>query len=599
MFNAIHVTHEAVYKVGGIGTVLEGLINSRPYRDGVGRTVLVCPMFWPENTLRFGRGGVIEYSSLDNIYGGAYADAFRQIERDFHVRIAYGRRPLEDEPTARRTVCEVLLIDLRGINLQRVNACKGQLYERFGLRSDPYEHIWEYDQYVQVAAPAVAALEAMRLATPDAPAIVFAHEFMGVPTALALQAADPHRYRTLFYAHEVAPIRRLVEHHPGHDVMLYNAIHAARAGNLTLEQVFGPQHDYFKTAVVEATRFCDGILAVGHHVVDELRFICPEFDSADITLSYNGIPHAEVSVEERLAARTRLRHYCHNLLGWRPDLIFTHVTRMALSKAMWRDIDILAALDERLVEIGKSAVLLVLSTEMPRRPVEDIFRMEAEWNWPLTHREGLPDLTGGEAAYYRWVQTFNTRTRNTKIIYINQFGFDRSRCGLRVPEDVEFLDLHRAADVEFGLSLYEPFGISPLEPLTYGGLCVVSTSCGCAGFLKQVIGSKRVNNVVFGNYIDLVRRPRTVKDALAIGAEERREVEAKLAEQLADSILKRLPKDADEERQADPQRLRPGQPHELGHRGRTLHLPRHPPGLHPPANPERQRRLTRVAHALG
>ncbi|HQL53417.1 MAG TPA: hypothetical protein PLQ87_01815, partial [Phycisphaerae bacterium] len=73
MFNAIHVSHEAVHKVGGIGTVLEGLINSRPYRDGVGRTVLVCPLYYPDNPERLGPGGVIEYSSLDQRQDGPYA----------------------------------------------------------------------------------------------------------------------------------------------------------------------------------------------------------------------------------------------------------------------------------------------------------------------------------------------------------------------------------------------------------------------------------------------------------------------------------------------------------------------------------------------
>jgi hypothetical protein len=547
VINAIHITHEAVYKVGGIGTVLEGLINSRPYRDGVGRSVLVCPLFYPENTQRLGPGGVIEYSSLDHVYGGPYARAFEQVERDFNVRLVYGRRPLEDEPSARRTVCEVLLVDLRGIDVQRVNALKGRLWEQYGLRSDPYEHIWEYEQYVQVAGPAVAALEAMRLGTSDAPAIVFAHEFMGVPTALALQSLHSERYRTLFYAHEVAPIRRIVEHHPGHDVMFYNAMRLGREGGLHLEQVFGPQHEYFKHAVVSAARHCDGLLAVGHHVVDELRFMGRDFDQTDIVLGYNGVPARSIELGERRAARERLRRYCENLLGWRPDLIFTHVTRMAQSKAMWRDVDVLTALDARFCETGQTAVTLVLSTELPRRPRAHILEMEQSYGWPLTHREGGQDLTGGEARYYQWVQAFNARARNVKIVFINQFGFDRERCGQRVPEDVEFLDIRRASDLEFGLSLYEPFGISPLETLTYGGLCLVSTSCGCTGFLKQAMGTKRAPNVILANYIDLVRRPRTVKDALAIGAVERREVEARLAVQLAEQVLKRLPKDEAEE----------------------------------------------------
>lgn len=552
MFNAIHVTHEAVYKVGGIGTVLEGLINARPYRDGIGRTVLVCPLFYPENTERFGPGGIIEYSSLDHAYGGPYAGSFRHIEQEWGVRLCYGRRPLEDEPSGRRTVCEVLLVDLRGINRWRLNELKGSLFHKFGLASDRYEHIWEYEQYVQLAGPAVAALEAMRFGTEQAPAAVFAHEFMGVPTALALRHYCPTRYRSLFYAHEVAPMRRIVEEHPGHDVMFYNALRAARKNELYVEQVFGPQRDYHKYAVVEAAQHCDGVLAVGHLVQQELLFVAPAFETADVTLCYNGIPCRPVTLAERHESKARLQDYVQGLLGWQPDYLFTHVTRMARSKAMWRDIDLLTALDARLSARGKSAVLLVLSTELPRRPVGDILRMEREWDWPLAHREGHPDLTRGEAAYYQLVQAFNATARSVKIIYINQFGFDRARAGLRVPEAVEFLDLRRASDAEIGLSLYEPFGISPLEPLTFGGLCVVSTSCGCAGFIKQAAVGRKAQNIVFANYIDSGRRPRTVKDALEIGLSERREVELKLAENLAEQLLARLPQsEGDEARLVD------------------------------------------------
>ncbi len=547
MFNAIHVTHEAVYKVGGIGTVLEGLINSRPYRDNIGRTVLVCPLFYPENTERFGPGGVIEYSSLDGIGDGPYASAFRRIEREWGVHLVYGRRPLEDEPSRRRTICEVLLIDLRGIYAQRLNDVKGLLYHRFGIRSDRYQHIWEYEQYVQLAGPAVSALEAMRLGEEQAPAAVFAHEFMGVPAALALQSYCPARYRTLFYAHEVAPIRRIVEAHPGHDVMFYNALHTARAGGIYIDEVFGPQDDYHKHAVVRAAHHCDALLAVGHHVQQELLFLDPDFETSDITLCYNGVPVGQVDYDARQASRQRVRKYCQTLLSWQPDLIFTHVTRLAPSKAMWRDIDVLLALDAQLHARRQTAVMLILSTELPRRPVADILHMELAWDWPLAHREGPPDLTGGEAAFYQRVQAFNARARSVKLIYVNQFGFDRARAGLRVPEDLEFLDLRRASDAEFGLSLYEPFGISPLEPLTYGGICLVSTSCGCAGFVKQACGAKRTPNVLLANYIDGVRKPRSVKESLAIGLDERREVEVKLADQLAEQLLKRLPQDRAEE----------------------------------------------------
>jgi glycosyltransferase involved in cell wall biosynthesis len=543
MYNVIHVTHEAVYKVGGIGTVLEGLINTRAYRDSVGRTVLVCPLFYPENAERLGPGGVVEYSSLDQVYGGPLAEAFGRVEREFNIRIVYGQRPVGDVPSDRRTLCEVLLVDLRGINRERVNALKGLLWERFGIQSHRYEHVWEYEQYVELAAPAVAALEALRLATEDQPTVVFAHEFMGVPTALALQALHAQRYRTLFYAHEVAPIRRIVEEHPGHDIAFYNALDLALRGGLYMDQVIGPQHDYFKTAVVDAACYCDGILAVGHHVARELQFLGRPFEDADVHLAYNGVPVRAVTPEHRRLSRERIQHYCEKLLHWRPDLIFTHVTRLAPSKALWRDLDVLEAMDEELGARGQSAVLIVLSTELPRRPIEDVRYMEREWDWPLAHREGHPDLTGGEARYYQHVQAFNARARNTHVIYINQFGFSRDTCGDRVPADVEFMDLRYATDVELGLSSYEPFGISPFEPLSFGGLCVVSTSCGCTGFFRQASVGKRIPNVILADYIEGVVAPRSIKDALAIDEPQRRRVEHKLAAELAEVILKRLPQD--------------------------------------------------------
>ena len=50
------------------------------------------------------------------------------------------------------------------------------------------------------------------------------------------------------------------------------------------------------------------------------------------------------------------------------------------------------------------AVLFVLSTETCGRASHDILNMEKWYKWPVAHREGHPDLTGGEAAYYAAVE---------------------------------------------------------------------------------------------------------------------------------------------------------------------------------------------------
>jgi hypothetical protein len=129
--------------------------------------------------------------------------------------------------------------------------------------------------------------------------------------------------------------------------------------------------------------------------------------------------------------------------------------------------------------------------------------MEAEYNWPVAHREGMPDLSGGEAAFYAGVQEFNTRSRNIKVVFINQFGFDPQACGYRMPSDMEFMDIRKGSDVEFGQSIYEPFGIAQLEPLTFGGICVLTNVCGCAGFVKTVAGTDTIPNVIFADYTDI------------------------------------------------------------------------------------------------
>ena len=111
--------------------------------------------------------------------------------------------------------------------------------------------------------------------------------------------------------------------------------------------------------------------------------------------------------------------------------------------------------------------------------------MEREYGWPVLHSEGWPDLIGGEIDTYRQIQLFNAKSKAIKGLFINQYGFDRSRCGKRVPEDAAFNDLRLASDAEFGLSIYEPFGIAQIETVPFGGVAVLSSSCGAAGLLAE------------------------------------------------------------------------------------------------------------------
>ena len=481
------------------------------------------------------------YSSIDGFINTGYAPAFRKIEDHYNTGIIYGRRTFVDARTGITSSPEVILVDVRHSDKGPINEFKRHLFEEFGIRSHMYENLWEYEQYIRLAPVAIDVLKAIGAANDST--IVISHEFMGMPTALAAILEPDCRFRTIFYAHEVATMRYIVEGHPGHDTMFYNVIRQAHRDGLSVNDVFGDQSSYFKHALVEASKYCDRIAAVGDYVVDEMRFLAPEFETAAIDVVYNGIPAYQVTVAEKLASKEKLQKYSENLLGYRPDFVFTHVTRLVRSKGMWRDLRVLEHIEREFRTQGKTGVLFVLSTEVAQRRSGDIYNMESAYHWPVAHREGWPDLSGGEAAYYAAVQEFNAKSRNIKIIFINQFGFESKRCGHRMPHGMEFMDIRKGSDVEFGQSIYEPFGIAQLEPLTFGGICVFSSVCGCLGFLRDVSGEEDVKNVIAADYTNLETHGYAdIEDLLQIDRSVRDRIEAIQSEKVAMQICSRLPK---------------------------------------------------------
>jgi glycogen synthase len=544
----VHITHEAAAKMGGIGAVLEGFFTCRSYLDAVDRSIVIGPLFTTDGSVldRLGQDGEVLYSSIDGLVNTGYASAFSKIETFYNVGIIYGRRTFVDSQTGIKSSPEVVLLDVRHADTGAVNDFKAKLFEEFEIRSDLYEHLWEFEQYVRLAPAALAVLKAIGAATDKT--VIVAHEYMGMPTALAAILDQTCNYKTVFYAHEVAPMRKIVEDHPGHDTMFYNVIKKAHQQKLYVKDVFGNQDLYFKYPLVDASKHCDAILAVGGLVADELRFLAPEFESENISVVYNGIHAYKTTVEEKLASKHKLQQYCFNLIGYHPDFVFTHVTRLVRSKGLWRDLRVLEHLDRAFTKANKTAVMFLLSTEVAVRRSCDIFEMEARYNWPVAHREGWPDLSGGEAAFYTAIQEFNAKSKNVKIIFVNQFGFNRKLCGAKMPDNMDTIDIHRGTDVEFGQSIYEPFGISPVEPLTFGGLCVFSNVSGCAGFVNDAIASTNssskdgTRNVIIADYTSIDGQLSDISDLLAIGRNVRDKVEIAESREVADEILMLLPK---------------------------------------------------------
>lgn len=533
---AVHVTHEAVHQSGGISAVLRGLLTTQAYRRRVQRTVLLGPLPPAADEAPLGADGEVLFDSRSGWGQAPHAEALARVTRVYGVRIVYGWRRLRGE--GGEAAPEVLLVDV-GHDPRGLGEFKYLVYERYRLDSRRYESAAEYETYMRLAEPGFEAVRALLGDTGDVVWLV-AHDFMGMGTVFRCQLSGDARFRTVFYAHEVATARLLVEEGVGRDFRFYNVLRRARQSGGYISDFFGPQDNYYKHALICRAWVCDAVLAVGDWVVEELRFLAPQFAGRRIDLVYNGIPAPAVSLAEREESRARLRRYAASLVGEEPDLVFTHVTRLVASKGVWRDLMVLGHLDSRLRAQGRRAVCFILASEVGRRAPEDVETMVEEYDWPLAHREGQPDLAPRELELDLRVRAFNARARAVQLVYVNQFGWDTISCGRAMPPEMGFADLRRGTDVEFGQSLYEPFGIAQLEPLACGALCVVSDVCGCLGFVARCTGDGPPPGVLVASYARLPDSA-TMSEALGIGSSEARAAEEEESPRVARALAERLP----------------------------------------------------------
>ena len=548
--NVVHVTHEAVEKVGGIGAVIAGLVTADSYRKNVSRTIVIGPLLRTDRpvNLRLGEGGKIIYSSLDAVCPSGWREKFMPIERTYDVGIIYGTRQISEPVTGKGVEIEALVVDVFHANKDRLNLFKGELYKKFAIPSDQFENIWEYEEYVRLAVPAVEALAALGCLNNGQRTVVLAHEYMGMPTALKVILDGKPGTRTVFYAHEVAPVREIVEKTAGHDTMFYNLLRAGMSEGRTLEQVFPQVLGFYKHPLVKAARYCDHVFAVGDYIEQELCFMDPHFGTMDIDLVYNGLPAMAVSQEGKAAAMDRMRTYSANLFGSRPTWVFTHVCRPVISKGIWRDLGVLHHMEAMLAGRGESAVYFMLGTLAGQRRPQDVRHMERVYGWPAAHEKGYPDLCGGEEVIGDMFDNFNRNHKAVRVVLVNQWDWNRKFCGERMPEDMVFADCRYGTDVEFGLSVYEPFGISQLEPLNCGALCVLSNVCGCAGFASRAAGNREVENVIVGNFLKPAENL-TLQQLHDMPQGERDRIESEEHRRLAGIVFHRLPRDKDTARQ--------------------------------------------------
>jgi hypothetical protein len=565
----VHATHEAGVKFGGIGAVLDGLLSTPSYLAQVDRSICVGAfhadnpaelerLLSPRNRLS------IFYYSTGNIYDCSQSlrEKLSAVEQEFDARVLYGRRAFGS------AFHEVLLIDPSTVKTERLADFHYFVWLHFGLDSSRHTDNAEFATLMAHAEPAFAALRAVldesESAAPFSPTIL-CHEFMGLPLWYAAQLTAPGKFVSAFVAHEVASVRPLVEADSGHDTRFYNVLRAAERAGVFLEDVFGSQLWNFKHEMIKTAADCDHVLAVGDLVVDELRFLGPRFQHKQIDLVYNGTPSKRYSPDEVQSSAAKLRSYAASLVSFEPTFVFSHVTRLVTSKALWRDLRVLEHLDALLAARGESAVLLLLASGRPEgRTAAQVHDLE-QHGWPREHRVGWPDLVDLEVPLYQAVTAFNARARASHAVFINQFGFTRDRIGHGFPEGLTFDDLRRGTSLEFGQSIYEPFGIAQVEPLSTGALCVISDVCGCLGFASRALGDvtstsweQRVQrleadlpNLVVTRYTALPADMAVLgwRMALHIGQPERDHIEREESRRAAAVICERLPR-TPEQRQA-------------------------------------------------
>ncbi|MBL1217417.1 MAG: hypothetical protein D8M59_07960 [Planctomycetes bacterium] len=545
----VHVTHEAVEKIGGIGTVLEGMITSPVYREAVGRTILIGPMgghHFESPMRRLGSQVSVRYSSKDGIDTQMWGRRFRPLERAFQTPIAYGTRHYElDDGSGRVGEAEIVLFDLSNPNKMLLNEFKTRLWKEFEIDAARFETDWGFEEYCRLAEPAFYAAAAL-LDDEELPAVLISHEFMGMCTALKAVLDGKQFFRTVFHAHECSTARRITEHHPGHDTAFYNIMRQASEQGQFVTDVFGDQTSIMRHELISRAHHLDASLAVGDPTAEELHFLSPKMKASTVHLVYNGVPSLTVNHEVKATSRQRMDRWVERVTGRQAQYIMTHVTRPVISKGLWRDLKVASYLDPLLEGAGMTGLLIILTCGAPPRSYQTVQKMAREYGWPFNHRPGYPDLVGMEQDLYDVIKPFNAGHRAIQVVLVNQFGWTRQTLGDAADEEMTFGDLRIAADVEFGQSVYEPFGIAPLEPLAAGAICVPSSVCGCAYSYEHAarqlgLTPEDLPNVLIADYTQL-EGDFTIPQLLDMTRDQRDVIEEHVAENVARTLFERLPR---------------------------------------------------------
>lgn len=559
----VHITQEALGPNGDLPYQLDGLITSGNYRSAIGRSIFIGPYSYSptsQHNYPDKAGNHILYSVWQGLVDHPLAAQFAVVEQKFGVSIIYGLRDLysasQDNDATSPSPCQVefVLIDTANANIHPVNALKGWLYDEFDIESDRFEQSPQFNNYIKFAPAALAALRALEVSSPHKPAVLIAHDCMAIPTALAAVLDPLGAFKTIFWAHEVQTIRNIVEYHPGHDTMFYNIMRWAQKNNFYLPEIFGSQDCYFEHSLLTAVRYCDNIIATSERVRGELRFLSPYLDSVNIDLVYNGLGTSNITFEQKHIAKNHIQKYVGELLGFCPDYIFTQFGRLTTCKAPWRNLPVLGHLEDQFRKDNRRAVMFIVNTDRPLGHITNSDKHENPWYHNMGHYNPL-DFSLSEIAIFNHLRDFNNKQSNIKIIYINQFDGHFYADGHQIDNQMICEDLPIASDVEFCQSIYEPFSLSQLRTLPFGGLCVINDTCPSlltANIDAKPLGNnpsqrsieqltENINNLIFADYTQLFDTNFDRASLLKLDQSGRDRIEKYVSSQIAQALCQRLP----------------------------------------------------------
>ena len=218
--------------------------------------------------------------------------------------------------------------------------------------------------------------------------------------------------------------------------------------------------------------------AISDNVVDELRFVDPGFSNLDnIPICYPGILMLPCTINSKERARRLVLSYASAEWGYCLDpettLIAVHIARAVRAKGFPRDISLMKALGQCLRAEGMGILLIIVTA------------------WKGRGGQLVSDLLSAS-------QEMNTPGSNVRLKVVNEFHWpDQTESGSS-PTCFSRQDLHMATDISLGLSTYDTFAISPLEPVSCGAICMISTGCGCACHLQKLKGIE--SNILIADY---------------------------------------------------------------------------------------------------